>query len=458
MDIAIELVSGRTVPAAESYRTRRYRCTLCNGDVKARAGSVRDPYFAHKQSAPQDCPLRANRPPQKFVEAMTRAILQMRIVLTDGSPELIILQESSRQFPDQRRDASSSKPRGAIRTPLGRRDTDDPTLPRLLGSIVFVRHLGGMFRGHDHRTQPVVWGDDLIVLAEHRTIAPKAGGKNLPKIRLQGRQWLAWHIELPSTADNALENWLAGNGITVETRSAQPRLVTPPYLYADVPKYPAETAISIANGNESARLSMSNPSQTRTSGPKLAPGRLQSVTADESMHVRLASDSQRSHLDFETVRKPRSTGAPTWFVRINGKPLSPFTAIEAPEDTLQAVKIICTQRLTFSLTAKTQNGATRTLLAASAETGSQWISNLKPTAVNLVITAPDGSSVAIRGIRSDEEPTLSPIVDPAAPSASPRHRRRWQGAYRASTHATEHTVRHWQVEGLRRPDPRRRNM
>ncbi len=289
MDTAVELLSGRTVPADKSYRTRAYRCPLCNGDVTPRSGTIRVDHFAHKKNAPQNCPLRANQPPQKFVEAMTRAVLHMRIVLVNGAPELIVLEEPPQPLPLPRRYSSPPPTRVPTRTPLGRRDPNDSTLPSLLGSIVFVRHLGGTFRGHDHRTQPVTWGDDLIVLAEHATVAPKAGGKNLPKVRLQGRQWLAWHVELPPTPTHNLSSWLAHVGITAETRSVRPRLVTPPHRYTDVPTYPAKTAISMAAGNKSARLSMSGPSQPRASGPTLMPDRIQSVTADRAMRVKVGS-------------------------------------------------------------------------------------------------------------------------------------------------------------------------
>ncbi|MGB6126341.1 MAG: hypothetical protein WBG47_13395 [Gordonia sp. (in: high G+C Gram-positive bacteria)] len=383
---------------------------------------------------------------QGQLDAMVRAILRMHIVMVNGQPEL--LYASGKYEPPRRLEQETSRHRVNEQRRLkgSPATTDGPVhqLPDLLGVLVFVRHLGGAYRGHDHRNVPVCWGDELIVLAGNTNVG-LAGAKKLPQVRIKGVRWHGWEIKLPDAPTDTYVRWLDVAGITAESASRRTRLVTPPVAYEqDQPIYRGSTFVTALAGTGEVQTVVVGQARRAVVGPKLAPARMhQIMPSPQTMRVKLSDGHGIPGISFSLDDGPAGTRSSSWTVAVDG---------ETVGDPLIAPRIDCVQHNVvtiqssasneFSITSVDSSGVTHRLLCAPVGEANQWIAEQAPRSSELVVSSNSPARIVLK-IAADEVVPPTPSYEPV--QQIPTIANRWPAAYAAATHRTSTREQHWQI-------------
>lgn len=445
MDTAIALISGKTVKPVNANRTAQYVCPDCRFGVYPRDGGKKAPHFAHLQGAPLNCPSLTTGMSKNQLASMTRAILRMQIVMVNGRPE--VLYAVTEQTPPRRLDEGHESHRSSQRRKLGgvgdAKTHPSVQLPELVGALVFVRHLGGAYRGHDHRTVPVCWGDELIVLAGNESIG-LAGARRLPKVRIRGSRWYGWEVTLPTAPTDSYVRWLGIVGILVEAPGGRSRLITPPVAYRDSePIYPGTMPVTVLTGASMARTVAVDRKRRARGGPNLAPRLLHELLpSTQTGRVNVLDDQPRTPALTFSIDHSASSAVPApWTVSISdgvvGDPLHRPRITGAVNS---HIVVESTAADEFSITAENTDSTIERLLCASADEANSWIAQRTKQFHSLTVSGSGPGHVVVQFARPDGPASGS------SPALVTRDRdNQWQKAFAAATHRTGMLRQHWQV-------------
>lgn len=490
MDYAYDLTRQVLVKALGATRHPGYVCPTCNAEVVYNGGDIKVPYFSHKSGkASPDCDLyHPGSGPGGYRDHPTHSDPPLYlhfhddqwllyIVLTPlagadsrySTPSELLsagLELQQKGSPPYRLSASVLWPgHGGNTIPVRpsrheRRINSTGKWParvkrtrwqQVLGGIpprgaLFVSVRGGAFRRYDWST-PVFWGDGVVLVSGAEARPPShIHARRMPSKTIEGTEWFAWSITLPSKSNQSVRSWLDIFGVTIETRHNRTRVLTPPMEYGSdgVPHFFLGDPIAAVPAAEATVIAahsgtMSAVRVARSRGRAL----IYAIRAVESgpMNIRTNASRDSTHLQVITETSvPMDNFAPAWSVVYGDTRIYPYTTHHANSRTAPLKIMSDIRYLGFQATAHYSSNREDRLHSGSMLDVTGWLAAHLANAAYVTIDAGNLGHVRINFTTSSQVAPTADVIEDV------RDRPTWETAYAiASDAASDPTLPHWRV-------------